>query len=164
MVCLESIMKTENLARRIFLAASDVRSATASEMERPKLLVYARVAMLFEITRLAGLQFLVAPGGLPAYFASPFGAGDFLTGLTAAIAAWALGRPGSRRYALVLAWNSLGLVDALFGLAVSSYGGILGQISAMLGNGLYLLPIDIVVHAFAISVLLTGRVSRYMTK
>jgi hypothetical protein len=135
-----------------------------SGMERPKLLAYVRVAMLFEITRLAGLQFLVAPKSLPAYFASPFGAGDFLTGLTAAVAVWALGRAGPRRYALVIAWNSLGLVDALFGLAVSSYGGILGQISAMLGAGLYLLPIDMVVHVLAISVLLTGRVSRYMTR
>lgn len=130
---------------------------------RPRLLLYARIAMLFEVTRLAGLQFLLAPSGLPSYFTVPFGTGDFLTGLTAAVVVWAMGRPGSRRYALALAWNSLGLVDALFGLTVSSFGGILGQISAMLGAGLYLLPIDMIVHVFAISVLLTGQASRYMT-
>ncbi len=131
----------------------------------PRILLYVRVLMLVNLTRLAGLQFIAAPSGTwPAYFAFPFGTGDFLTALTVIPIVWALGKPGPRRYALGLMWSSLGLVDGLFGLAVSGYGGILGQISSALGPTLYLLPVDLAIQAVAIVVLLSGSVARYMTK
>jgi len=128
----------------------------------PRILLYARILMLLEVTRVAGLSFLVSPGSLPSYFTVPFGTGDFLVGLTAVVVVWTLGHKGQRRYAIALTWNALGLVDALFGLAVSGNGGLLGQISSQLGPALYLLPVDIVVHLFVIGVLLTGRVSKFM--
>lgn len=154
-----------NISNLVSGMSGGAESAAVTKMQSPKILLYARILMLVELTRLAGLQFIFATSGaFPAYFALPFGAGDTLIGLTAAITVWALGKPGSRRYALALAWNFLGLVDGLFGLTVSSFGGILGTISAALGPGLLILPVDLAIHSVAIAVLLTGRVSRYMTR
>ncbi len=135
-------------------------SPTAS----PRILFYARIIMLEELTRLAGLNFLLSPGSLPTYFTLPFGVGDTLTGLTAIFAIWALGKPGSRRYALALVWSALGLADLVLAASISSISNLLPAISAQLGPALFLLPVSISVHVVVIVIFLTRRVSGYMNK
>jgi hypothetical protein len=68
-----------------------------------------------QVFRLIGLIFLPlwAIGILPAHFALPAGWGDLAVGITAPLAAAALGRRvrGARLFGL--AWNTLGLIDLL---------------------------------------------------
>lgn len=73
--------------------------------------------------RVLGLIFLLlnAQGRLPAVFAQPAGAGDFVVGLTAPVVAYAYARGVGGREALVRAWNIVGLLD----LAVALTTGFL---------------------------------------
>jgi hypothetical protein len=74
--------------------------------------------------RVLGVSFILlySAGRLPAPFAPVAGWGDIFIGLTALPVALAASRRGSGTLPLILAWNSLGLLDlvAAVGLAVTS--------------------------------------------
>src|SRR5437879_8610886 len=85
-----------------------------------------RIITAIQVIRLAGIQLFIKgqAGIFPSYFAYPFGIGDLFIGLFALPIAYMLSTGGTRQYALVIAWNSVGLTDLLFDSTVASYGGL----------------------------------------
>jgi hypothetical protein len=129
----------------------------------PKLLMYIRILMLVEITRLAGLLFLTIPNEtVPAYFTLPFGLGDTLTGVFAVILALALGKGGVRTYGMAVAWSVFGVLDGLLGLGVAINSGLMPTISGILGPALIILPVGLVIGVVVFFLLMTKSVSQYL--
>jgi len=77
--------------------------------------------------RILGFLFLLlfAAGRVSAPFAPAAGWGDVIAGATAVPVAWALASRGARVYALVIIWNSVGLLDFFLasGLGMTSAPG-----------------------------------------
>jgi hypothetical protein len=129
----------------------------------PKLLMYIRILMLVEITRLAGLLFLTIPNEtVPAYFTLPFGLGDTLTGVFAVILALSLGKGGVRTYGMAVAWSVFGVLDGLLGLGVAINSGLMPTISGILGPALIILPVGLVIGVVVFFLLMTKSVSQYL--
>src|SRR5213594_1187537 len=117
-----------------------------------------RIITAIQVIRLAGIQlFLKGQAGIfPSYFAYPFGIGDLFIGLFALPIAYLLRTGGTRKYALVMAWNSVGLADLLFASTVASYGGLNPTIMTDLQTALVVVPVSIILHILTIAMLLTN--------
>src|SRR2546428_7040152 len=75
-----------------------------------------RIITAIQVIRLAGIQLFTKgqAGIFPSYFAYPFGIGDLFIGLFALPIAYMLRTGGTRKNALVIAWNWDGITDILF--------------------------------------------------
>jgi hypothetical protein len=139
----------------------------ATLVQPPKLLRWARIVSAVAVTRLIGLILLsgLQKGVIPAYYATTFGAGDVLVGITAIPVAYALGRGGIRAYALAVAWAVGGILDILYATAIASQApGLFASVSDFLGAGLIVLPIALIIQFVVLVFLLSPSVSRYMTR
>jgi hypothetical protein len=118
-----------------------------------------------QVIRLAGIQLFIKghAGIFPGYFAYPFGVGDLFIGLLAIPIAYSLRTGGIRKYALVIAWNSVGLVDLLFASTVASYGGLNPTIMTDLQTALVVVPLSIILHIITTALLLTKAVNRFFS-
>jgi hypothetical protein len=125
-----------------------------------------RVLTAIQVIRLAGLQLFikVQAGTFPGYFAYPFGVGDLFVGLLALPIAYSLRSGGIMKYALAIAWNSVGLADLLFASTVASYGGLNPTIMTDLQTALVVVPVSIVLHTLTIALLLTSRVKQVFSQ
>jgi hypothetical protein len=119
-----------------------------------------RIITAIQVIRLAGIQLFikVQSGIFPGYFAYPFGVGDLFVGLLALPIAYSLRSGGIRKYALSIAWNSVGLADLFFALTVASYAGLNSTIMTDLQTALVVVPVSIVLHILTIALLLTSPV------
>ena len=106
----------------------------------------------------------VQAGLFPSYFAYPFGVGDLFIGLVALPLAYLLRTGGTRKYALVIAWNSVGLADLLFASTVASYGGLNPTIMTDLQTALVVVPVSILLHVVTIALLLTKPLKLFFSK
>ncbi len=106
----------------------------------------------------------VQAGTFPGYFAYPFGVGDLFAGLLALPIAYSLRTVGIRKYALLMAWNSVGLADLFFALTVASYGGLNPTIMTDLQTALVVVPVSIVLHILTITLLLTSPVKQVFSQ
>ncbi len=131
----------------------------------PKALRYARILVLVEITRFAGLILFsgIQSGALPAT-AALFGVGDALVALTAIPVWYVLGKPGVRRYALAMVWVTFGVVDIVYALIDGALGGQVGALSTLFGPGIVAIPFSVVVQFVTLGLLLSKPVSAYMAK
>ncbi len=131
----------------------------------PKALRYARVLVLIEVTRFAGLVlFSGIQSGLVAPSAALFGVGDALVGITAIPVWYLLGKPGVRRYGLAIAWVTFGVVDLVYAVVDGVLSGQAGALNTLLGPGIALIPFNIVVQFVTLGILLSKSVSAYLAK
>src|SRR5438093_1268798 len=107
-----------------------------------------RIITAIQVIRLAGIQLFTKgqAGIFPSYFAYPFGIGDLFIGLFALPIAYMLRTGGTRKYALVIGWNSVGLADLLFASTVASYGGLSPTLITDLPTALFVVPVSILLH------------------
>ncbi|MDV3293841.1 MAG: hypothetical protein LYZ70_06185 [Nitrososphaerales archaeon] len=130
----------------------------------PSALKYARILVLIELTRFAGLYlFSGIQSGLLQPTAGLFAVGDGLAGLTAIPVWYLLGKPGTRRYGLAMAWVTFGVVDLVYALIDGVLSGQLGAISTLFGAGIVLVPINVVVQLVTLGLLLSKSASAYMS-
>ncbi len=117
-----------------------------------------RIITAVQVMRLAGIQLFIKgqAGIFPGYFAYPFGTGDLFVGLLAIPIAYSFRTRGTRKYALAIAWNSVGLADLLFASTVASYGGLNPTIMTDLQTALVVVPVSIILHILTIALLLTN--------
>lgn len=131
----------------------------------PRALRYARILVLVELTRFAGLiLFSGIQSGLLAASAALFGVGDALVGLTAIPVWYVLGKPGVRRYGLAIAWVTFGVVDLIYAVVDGVLSGQAGALNTLLGPGIALIPFNIVVQFVTLGLLLSRSVSAHMAK
>ena len=78
--------------------------------------------------------------------------------------AYMLRTRGTRKYALALAWNSVGLADLLFASTVASYGGLNPTIMTDLQTALVVVPVSILLHVVTIALLLTKPLKLFFSK
>ena len=138
--------------------------------ERPKLVIsrsstlkIVRIITAVQVMRLAGIQLFIEgqAGEFPSYFAYPFGIGDLFVGLLALPVANSLRTGGIRKYALAVAWNSVGLADLLFASTVASYAGFNQTIITDLQTALIVVPVSIILHLLTIAFLLSKPVRQF---
>ena len=117
---------------------------------------FSRILIGVQIFRLIGLVFIggLQNGTLPAAFVIPASTGDALTGLTAPIVAFALGRGGMRRWAVALVWNALGLADLLNAVSLGSLTGSAATIFANYSFVLVGVTVGVLFHLVATALLL----------
>ncbi len=131
----------------------------------PRVLRYARILVLVELTRFAGLiLFSGIQSGLLAASAALFGVGDALVALMAIPVWYALRKPGVRRYGLAIAWVTFGVVDLVYAVVDGVLSGQVGGLNVLLGPGIALIPFNIVVQFVTLGLLLSRSVSIYMTR
>src|SRR2546428_14041725 len=84
-----------------------------------------RIITAIQVIRLAGIQLFTKgqAGIFPSYFAYPFGIGDLFIGLFALPIAYMLRTGGTRKNALGIAWNWVGLPDLRLAATVAPFGG-----------------------------------------
>lgn len=140
--------------------------------QRPKLvnspsstLKIVRIITAVQVMRLAGIQLFIKgqAGVFPSYFAYPFGIGDLFVGLFALPIAYSLRIGGIRKYALAVAWNSVGLADLLFASTVASYAGLNPTIMTDLQTALIIVPVSIFLHILTIALLLNKPVKEFFS-
>ncbi len=131
----------------------------------PKALRYARILVLVEITRFAGLiLFSGIQSGLLLASAALYGGGDALVGLTAIPVWYVLAKPGIRRYSLAVAWVTFGVVDLVYAVVDGVLSGQVGALNTLLGPGIALIPFNIVVQFITLGLLLSKPVSASMAR
>ena len=125
-----------------------------------------RIITAIQVIRLAGIQLIlkVQAGLFPSYFAYPFGVGDLFIGLFALPIAYMLRTGGTRKYALVIAWNSVGLADLLFASTVASYGGLNPTIITDLQTALVVVPVSMLLHVVTIALLITKPLKQFFSE
>jgi len=125
-----------------------------------------RIITAIQVIRLAGIQlFLKGQAGIfPSYFVYPFGVGDLFIGLFALPIAYLLRTGGTRKYALVIAWNSVGLADLLFASTVASYGGLNPTIMTDLQTALVVVPVSILLHCVSVALLFTKPLKQFFSE
>jgi len=94
----------------------------------------------------------------------PFGVGDLFIGLFALPIAYLLRTGGARKYALVMAWNSVGLADLLFASTVASYGGLNPTIMTDLQTALVVVPVSILLHCVSVALLFTKPLKQFFSE
>jgi len=131
----------------------------------PTALKYARILVLIELTRFLGLYLFsgIQSGALTAN-AELYAVGDALVAATAIPAWYGLGKPGVRRYGLVIAWVAFGLTDLIYAIVDGALSGQLGAIGSLLGPGILAVPFNIVVQLVTLALLFSKSVSTYATK
>ena len=150
-----------------------VTKSMSSVQERSKLensalskIKIIRIITVIQVIRLAGIQLFlkVQAGTFPGYFAYPFGVGDLFVGLLALPIAYSLRNGGIRKYAFVIAWNSVGLADLLFASTVASYAGLNPSIMTDLQTAIIVVPVSGVLHLLTIALLLTKPVQYFFSQ
>ncbi len=145
--------------------STSAQQSTAAMSGAPRALRYARILVLVEVTRLAGLiLFSGIQSGLLLASAALFGVGDALVGLTAILVWYVLGKPGVRRYGLAIAWVTFGVVDLVYAVVDGVLSGQVGALNTLLGPGIALIPFNIVVQLVTLGLLLSRSVSAYMAR
>src|SRR2546427_11479708 len=116
--------------------------------------------------KIAGIQLFIKgqAGIFPSYFAYPFGIGDLFIGLFALPMAYMLRTGGTGKYALVIAWNSVGLADLLFASTVASYGGLNPTIITDLQTALVVVPVSMLLHVVTIALLITKPLKQFFSE
>jgi len=71
---------------------------------------------------------------------------------------------GTRKYALVIAWNSVGLADLLFASTVASYGGLNLTIMTDLQTALIVVPVSMLLHVVTIALLITKPLKQFFSE
>ena len=145
---------------------SSVQERSEREKSASSKIKIIRIITVVQVMRLAGLQLFlkVQAGTFPGYFAYPFGVGDLFVGLLALPIAYSLRTGGIRKYALVIAWNSVGLADLLLALTVASYAGLNSTIMTDLQTALIVVPASVVLHLVTIALLLTKQVRHFFSE
>jgi len=145
---------------------STVQQRPNLQSSAPSSIKIVRIITAIQVIRLAGIQLFIKgqAGIFPSYFAYPFGIGDLFIGLFALPIAYMLSTGGTRKYALVIAWNSVGLTDLLFASTVASYGGLDPTIMTDLQTALIVVPVSILLHVGTIALLITKPLKQFFSE
>ena len=145
---------------------STVQQRPNLQNSAPSSIKIVRIITAIQVIRLAGIQLFIKgqAGIFPSYFAYPFGIGDLFIGLFAPPIAYMLRTGGTRKYALVIAWNSVGLTDLLFASTVASYGGLNPTIMTDLQTALVVVPVSMLLHVVTIALLITKPLKQFFSE
>src|SRR6267143_1720986 len=125
---------------------STVQQRPNLQSSAPSSIKIVRIITAIQVIRLAGIQLFIKgqAGIFPSYFAYPFGIGDLFIGLFAPPIAYMLRTGGTRKYALVIAWNSVGMTD--------------------LQTALIVVPVSMLLHVVTIALLITKPLKQFFSE